>query len=129
MIYLASPYTHADPAVREERFRAVCRAAAELMRRGTLVLSPIAHSHPIAGFGLPTNWEFWERMDREHLKRCDELVVLMMDGWKESRGIQAEIRIARELGKPVRYLDPAAVTPPGGDGATTLAHVAKEADD
>lgn len=47
-----------------------------------------------------------ERMDREHLKRCNELVVLMLDGWKESRGVQAEIRIALELGKPVRYLDP-----------------------
>lgn len=106
MIYLASPYTHADPAVREERFQAVCRAAAELMRRGECVLSPIAHSHPIAAHGLPTTWEFWERLDREHLKRCDELVVLMLDGWKESRGVQAEIRIARELGKPVRFLDP-----------------------
>ena len=128
MIYLASPYTDPDPAVREERFRAVCRVAAELMRRGVLVLSPIAHSHPIAAHGLPTTWDFWETMDREHLKRCDELVVLMLDGWETSRGVQAEIRIAQELGKPVRYLDPAAVGAHGGPTAPTFARVAKEAE-
>ena len=48
-----------------------------------------------------------EPFDREHLERSDEAVVLVLDGWQESRGVQAEIRIARELGKPVRYLDPA----------------------
>ena len=30
----------------------------------------------------------------------------MLPGWCESVGVQAEIRIARELGKPVRYLAP-----------------------
>ena len=29
-------------------------------------------------------------------------MVLMLDGWQESVGVQAEIRIARVLGKPVR---------------------------
>ena len=63
-------------------------------------------------------WPFWERFDREHLRRCDELVVLMLDGWGESVGVAAEIRIAAELGKPVRHIDP--------HRAATLAHVAKE---
>ena len=54
------------------------------------------------------------------------MVVLMLDGWRESVGVAAEIRIAGELGKPVRYLAP--------DGAVrltsapTFAHVAGEAD-
>jgi hypothetical protein len=37
------------------------------------------------------------------LRRCDEVVVLMLDGWERSEGVQAEIRIAEALGKPVRY--------------------------
>ena len=53
MIYLASPYTHCDHAVRLERYRAVCRAAAGLIRRGRVVFSPIAHSHAITEHGLP----------------------------------------------------------------------------
>jgi len=118
MIYLSSPYSHPDPEVREQRFDAVCRAAARLMRAGNVVFSPVAHSHPIAQHGLPTGWEFWEPHGRAHLARCDELLVLLLDGWEESAGLQAEIRVAGELGKPVRYLIP--------DVSPTLAHVAKD---
>lgn len=106
MIYLASPYSHPDPAVRAQRFRAACRAAVALLHAGHVVFSPITHSHPLAQHGLPGNWQFWERYDREFLQRCDEVVVLMLPGWRKSVGVQAEIRIARELGKPVRYLAP-----------------------
>lgn len=122
MIYLATPYSHPEPSVREQRFRAVCQAAARLMQNGEVVFSPIAHGHPIAAYGLPTDWRFGERFDREQLARCDDVVVLMLDGWEESKGVQAEIRIAGKLRKPVRYL-----MPDGGDTAATLAHVANEA--
>lgn len=128
MIYLASPYSHADIAVREQRFRAACLAAARLIEAGHVVFSPIAHGHPIAQHGLPADWTFWEPFDREHLERSDEVVLLMLDGWQESVGVQAEIQIARELGKPIRYLDPADISPRGGPGAARLARVAKEAD-
>ena len=107
MIYLASPYSHPDPAVRERRFRDACRAAAALLRSGRAVFSPIAHSHPLVAHGLPTDWSFWEWQDREHLARCDEVMVLMLDGWEESVGVREEIRIAREMDKPVRLVDPA----------------------
>jgi nucleoside 2-deoxyribosyltransferase len=144
IIYLASPYSHPDPAVREQRFHAACRAAVALLHAGRVVFSPIAHSHPLAQHGLPGNWQFWERYDRAFLERCDEVVVLMLDGWEESVGVQAEIRIAQELGKPVRYLAPelapisptlapvasscarADQTPIGPDCRPTLAHVASE---
>jgi hypothetical protein len=56
--------------------------------------------------GLPTDWEFWQRYNIEHLQRCDEVAVLTLDGWRESIGVQTEIRIASELGKPVSYLAP-----------------------
>ena len=108
MIYLASPYSHDDPAVRLERFEAVCRFAAGLMRSGLVVFSPIAHTHPIAisEDGLPKGWEFWERFDREFLEAADSMVVLMLDGWEESVGVQAEILIAEELELPVEFATP-----------------------
>jgi len=106
MIYLASPYTHPDPVVREERFRAVCRLAADIMRCGIHVFSPIAHSHPIAKHGLPLDWEFWREYNFEFLRRCSALWVLMLDGWQESEGVQAEIKRARELGMQVMLIRP-----------------------
>ncbi len=107
LTYLASPYTHPDPAVRQWRFEAACRLTATLMRAGQMVFSPVVHSHPLTRYGLPKGWDFWRRYDRIHLERCSELAVLMLDGWRESKGVTAEINIAWELDKPVRYLDAA----------------------
>lgn len=102
-MYLASPYSHPDPEVRQQRFDAACAAAAALMRTGHQVFSPIVHGHPLTQQGLPGDWSFWERHARWHLERCDEVVVLMLDGWDASEGVQAEIMIAGDLGKVVWY--------------------------
>jgi hypothetical protein len=106
-IYLASPYSSPNLAVRDARFDAVCREAAALMRGGAMIYSPIAHTHPIAMRGdLPTHWEFWEGYDRVMIAAADALWVLMLDGWEDSRGVQAEIQLATELGKPVHMIEP-----------------------
>ncbi len=104
MIYLASPYTHVDAGVRESRFDSACLATSTLMRAGLSVYSPIVHSHPLVRYGLPIEWEFWRAHDCEHLRRCDEVMVLTLDGWKSSRGVKAEIELAIELDLPIRYL-------------------------
>ena len=121
MIYLASPYSHPNPVIREQRFHDACRAAASLIQSGQAVFSPIVYGHPLVTYGLPTEWSFWEAHDRLHLERCEELVVLMLAGWRRSAGVEAEIRIARELGKPVRYLSQQDATCP-----PTLAYGAEE---
>jgi hypothetical protein len=108
MIYLAGPYSHPDPAVRERRYREACRVTAALLRAGRHVFSPIVHGHPLVEFGMPTDWESWQRIDREHLRRCDEVLVLTLDGWQDSAGVLAEVRQAAQLGLPVRHLDPTA---------------------
>jgi Domain of unknown function (DUF1937) len=105
MIYLASPYTHPDPQVRKVRFDAACRATAQLIRAGQAVFSPIVHGHPLVRFGLPTDWSFWQWFDLEYLRRCDEMLVLQIDGWQESEGVQAEIALASALGKRIEYLE------------------------
>lgn len=112
LLYIASPYSHPDPAVREQRLDAAYLAVATLLSAGHVVFSPIVHSHPLTRFGLPLEWEFWERVDRRFLETCDEVVVLMLPGWEASRGVLAEIAIAWELGKPVRYVEPDATTTP-----------------
>jgi len=105
MIYLASPYSHPDSDVQRSRFHQVCVVAAEMMGRGEQVFSPIAHTHPIAECGdLPTGWAYWEAFDRWYIERCDEVVVLMLDGWKDSLGVKAEIKLAIELNTAVRYI-------------------------
>ncbi len=109
MIYLAAPYSHPDPAVREERYRQTCWHAVRLMREGRLVYSPIVHSHPLAQLGLPGDWPFWAEHNREMLNASSRLVVLALDGWQESQGVAAEVEIARELDLPIQIEAPAGV--------------------
>ena len=111
MIYLASPYSDPDPGVRQHRFREVCRHAARMMREGEMVYSPIAHSHCIARFGLPFDWEYWEEHSRLMLARCEAVAVLQIDGWDRSVGVHREIEIATTMGIPVRYIVPTENTP------------------
>jgi hypothetical protein len=44
-------------------------------------------------------------------------IVLTLPGWRESVGVQAEIAIARELGKPVTFLQPVAAASLATTGA------------
>lgn len=105
LIYLASPYTHEDPAIVDSRVEEVYRKVSDLMKLGYTVFSPIAHCHDMAkSCDLPTDWEFWNEYDKTIISRCDELWVLKLPGWQNSHGVKAEIQIAMELGKQIRYL-------------------------
>lgn len=105
-IYLATPYFHKDPAIRQRRFEIINRIAAGLIAAGDIVFSPISHSHPIAlAKALPLRFDYWEASDRAFIAWADELWVYKGTGWTESTGVWREVLIARELGKPVRYLE------------------------
>ncbi len=105
IIYLASPYSHPDEAVRRARHMRVCRAAARLIQNGHIVFSPIAHSHFITTFDLPNTTDFWMKQDLAFLGVCKKLYVLAIDGWRTSKGVKAEIQIMKGYEKPVIYID------------------------
>lgn len=104
-VYLATPYSHPDKEIREQRFREVSRVAGDMMRRGEHVFSPISHTHPIAVAGnLPGEWAYWRTYNTVMMQSCSRLVVLMQAGWRESAGVRAEIDMAREMGLPVEFM-------------------------
>ena len=107
LTYLACPYTSDDAELMNKRFDDVCLVAGGLMKTTDKVIySPISHCHPIAmQTSLPTGWKFWERIDRTYLEYCCEMIVLTLPGWEESTGVQAEIKIAEELGIPIAYIN------------------------
>lgn len=106
LTYLACPYSHPDREVRVQRFIAVNRVAGILMQLGHLVFSPISHTHPIAEeCALPLGWEFWRDFDTAYLAASGMVVVLCIDGWRESVGVTAELEIARVMGLPVQFVD------------------------
>lgn len=106
MQYIASPYSHPDPSIREARFLCVRNYTYEMLRRGRHVFSPIVYSHQFAvDFDLAGPFDQWEKFDFDMIDRCDELVVLMLGGWDRSVGVKAEIEYARRKGKNVSYVD------------------------
>lgn len=106
LIYLASPYSDPDPAVMQWRFEIICGIAGDLMRSGQLIFSPIAHTHPIAArCDLPRGWDFWQRYDHAMLIACSKLLVAKMPGWNKSVGVAGEVKIARQMGIPIEFLD------------------------
>jgi len=104
LVYLAAPYSHPNPAMREFRFRCINKAASTLMRSGVFVLSPVSHSHPIAISGnLPPGFDYWGRWNRELLRVCKRMLILELDGWKSSEGIKGEIEFATDCGIPYSF--------------------------
>lgn len=105
MIYLASPYTDPNPQVMDERYEAVLDKAAEFFQRGEFVFSPIVHCHLMAyRHKLPKDISYWNNYNTEMLSLCDELCVLMLPCWENSRGIRFEIELASKLGKRISYV-------------------------
>ena len=106
MIYLASPYSDPDPSIMEYRYKAALHATGRMMQSGLHVFSPIVHCHPIIKvFNLSGDWAYWGKYDTELLKMCTELRVLKLPGWKKSKGVQAEIKIAKKLGLKISFIN------------------------
>jgi hypothetical protein len=105
MIYLASPYSHPDPASRQERYEKVSALTAALVKLGHAVFCPIAYSHPLGErFGMAGDWETWKHIDLAFIQKCDELWVHELPGWEKSIGVTEECLKAREWGKLVEYV-------------------------
>lgn len=101
-IYLAIPYSRYE----EKSFMLANEIAAELLKEGHIVFSPISMSHPIAIHGnLKGDWNTWKRVDFEFIKWCEEVVVVNFDNdaVTNSVGVQAELEYAKELDKKISY--------------------------
>jgi anaerobic selenocysteine-containing dehydrogenase len=96
----------------EQRYRSAVEAVGALLSAGLAVFSPIAHNHHVnlacqlAKEDGASRWEFWKRFDLLMIDRADAVIVLRLNGWRQSRGVNAEIEHAQRTGKPVYYFDP-----------------------
>lgn len=110
LIYLASPYSSEYQGKIEDRVRKVQTATAKLIEQGNLIFSPIVHSHPICDLvhfsPLNTAEEMsgWTQYDHDFIDHCDEVWVLMIAGWDQSRGVSDEIAYAYAHNIPVRFV-------------------------
>lgn len=103
-VYLASPYTHSDPAIRQLRYEQAAHATALFLADRVTIYSPIAQFHHIAfTHRLPFDISFWQYHNAAMLRSARSLYVLTLPGWEESKGVKWEIATALALHIPVHY--------------------------
>ena len=103
LLYIASPYQHKYKRIVEERYIDVSRATAKIINTFPHIIpfSPIVYTHPLIDF-IEAGVD-WYTFDLELLYRCDAVLVLKLDGWKDSFGVKLEIKEAHETDIPVIY--------------------------
>lgn len=107
MIYLASPYSHPEPTVRQARYEAALAYSNFAFATGRLIFSPIVYGHPFAeAFDTPTTHDHWAGFNEEILRMCSLLTVLKLPGWHESVGVNAEMELAWAINVPVTFAEP-----------------------
>jgi hypothetical protein len=105
--YLASPYTHTDKVVVQERFEETEQCLAWLLGMKVWAYSPIVHCHALATKrSLPTDYKFWLDYNHAMILGSNGILVLCMEGWRESKGVQEEIKFARSNHLFIRHISP-----------------------
>lgn len=120
MKFLASPYTHPNPAVRHDRAR-LAHLCVEHFITDHPVFSPIAYGHPLAvrlGAELPTDARHWRALNDPILRAAEALWLLLIEGWRESAGVAHEIDVAFACEIPTYAISTAAVANSTIEGAT-----------
>lgn len=101
MIYVASPYSHPDSAVRQQRYEAVVAFMATLVP-SRLAFSPIMHTHDMTvRHNIAGDFATWQRYCLGMIDKADAFWVLPLEGWRESKGVAAEIDYALARGMQV----------------------------
>lgn len=106
LIYLAGPYSHKDRSIMEDRELKHAQCAVALKKQGLSIYAPIPETTALAKLaGLTgTSWEDWREHDLNLLGRCDEIMVMLIPGWKESLGVRGEVKFALKNNIPITFV-------------------------
>lgn len=119
LVYVGSPYTKFHLG-HEAAFQQAAQITGALMMKGVKVYSPITHGHPLSVHGgVPfTDHDVWMPFDRAMMDKSDALIVAKMDRWERSEGVDHEIHVFIEAGKPIYFINPDTLEFDGDECAT-----------
>lgn len=100
LVYVAGPFTAPTAWQIAENVRAAERAGLQVACCGAMPVIPHANTANFHGTCTP---EFWYAGTLELLRRCDAIVLI--DGWRGSRGAVIEKETAEKRGMPVFILN------------------------
>ena len=92
--YLACPYTDEEYQIRHYRYVKSLSAMNFLLNKKILVFSPLAHTHPTAQmYDLPKDSGFWKLYDDVFVTNSIGMIIMILPGWAESKGIKHEFQL------------------------------------
>ena len=105
VIFLSTPYSAPTRNQKELNYHIACIFMANLLTEGFFVLSPVVQGVPLSEkYKFPDTWDFWKDYCEKLISLSDEVFVPDMHGWETSKGVTAEIEIAKRFNKEVRLI-------------------------
>lgn len=103
-IFVAIPY-NGTTEEKEHRLKILSIYCISLFKDNQSPISPLLMGLMMVKEGnLPTDSETWKIYSETLLKGCDELHILMVNGWENSIGIKYEIEEANKLNIKTHYI-------------------------
>ena len=92
-------YGHPCTRVTEARVRAARAVTAELIGQGVIAFSPVSYTHTLAADFHAQPRSGWYQFDLNFMEQTQELLILELPGWEESRGmlIEKSFALARKM--------------------------------
>lgn len=107
MIFVSAPYYDFDKDIIRSRVAIVSKYCGRLISEGKIAISPICLGHLVVEHcSMPNDFNYWEKYSIKVLSKCNELHVLKIKGWEESRGVSAEIKYAVRHKIKIKYIWP-----------------------
>lgn len=108
--YLSTPYSKFHMGL-HAAYEMACEQRALFVKARIPCFSPIVHSHAVALYGDldPLDHKIWLPDDAPFMALAKGLVVCKMAGWRDSYGIDCEIKAFSDAGKPIHLMEPGVV--------------------
>ena len=99
IVFIINPVSDNDISIEEHRIESTKVIASQLMSNGLFVYSPVAFTNSIP---YDFTWEYLLENSLRMMELTAEYILLLkMPGWKNSNGIQVELKNADKLNIPV----------------------------
>lgn len=105
-VFLSIPYSHPDPEVIEARVVVLYKAIAHFMKLGQVPIAPCTNHAVVKHVTLPSDWAYWQKYSETLLGLCGKMVIIRLEGWETSTGVNGEIAYCKANGIPIEYIDP-----------------------
>ncbi len=111
-VFISFPYNHQSKVMIDKRIAIANLYAYNLTLAGYIPMAPALIGHEMLREAkkngidtIGTDFDIWEGFCYEYMNICDEMHILMIPGWQESKGVAAEAIYANARNIKLRYID------------------------